>query len=518
MAKFSVPYMEWLESSEHGFYIPETWDAEKGMLSGEGKMSLFPYQRRILSHIMAQDETGKFPYTTVLWSQIKKSGKTAVSASVGAWFMECAPVGTQIYAISNSEGQSARLVLGDIEYHLKKRGGAHITRDRIEIPERETKLYPVTKSYSSFAGGRFALTLYDELWGFVTEADRRRWDELQPIPTVPHSLRFITSYAGFYSESDLLYELYLAGVGEDEDPNGKGTKVPGLEDLPCWHNGSMFVFWDHEPRMPWQDERYYETARATERPSSYIRLHENQWVTSNEEFIPIELWDEATKKFDSSAEIWSEHPYRYSPVYIGVDTGLKHDCTGVVGVTLDEKLGKIIVLFHKKWTPIEGDILNLQLVEDYIVDKCKKFNVQEITCDPSQMLQVMNRLRSMNYLVHEFTQSGGAMVKASQNLYDLLHNHNLWAYPSEDIRNHLQNVVAQVTSAGYRIVKDKTNRRMATKKIDLAVALAMACARAVENMGVDRVDPIEIEACLSRYSDNRPPKEPNFIPPQLRDD
>ena len=517
MGVFSIPYLDWIDSPEHGFNISEVWDDEKAMFVGAGKLKLFPYQRRILSHIMTQRSDGSFPYSTILWSQIKKSGKTAISASVGAWFLECGNAGMEAYAVSNSEGQSARLVLGDIDYHFRKVGGAIITQKSISLPEKKTKLFPVTKSYTSFAGGRISLTLFDELFGFVSESDRRRYDELQPVPTVPHSMRFISTYAGFYGESNLLYELYMQGVGTEEDPNGKGKKIPELDDLPCWSNGSMFTFWDHEPRMPWQNEKYYFDARANNRPSAYIRLHENNWVTSNEEFIPIEAWDIATKKFEQSAEIWNDHPYRYSPVYIGVDTGLRHDCTGVVGVCPDEKLGKVIQIFHKKWTPIEGDTLNLQLVEDYIVDKCKKFNVQEIACDPSQMLQEMNRLRSMGYNVYEFTQSGGAMVKASQNLYDLLHNKNLWAYPSEDMREHLQNVVAQVTSSGYRIVKDKSNRRLAMKKIDLAVALAMAAERAVETMGICRVDPIVVEACLSKYSDNRPSNYPKYIPFELRE-
>jgi hypothetical protein len=49
------------------------------------------------------------------------------------------------------------------------------------------------------------------------------------------------------------------------------------------------------------------------------------------------------------------------------------------------------------------------------------------------------------------------------------------------------------------------------------VALAMACSRAVDSMGVSRIDPIIIEACLSKYSDNRPAKQPSYIPFELRD-
>jgi len=520
MAVFSKPFLNWLD--EDGFFVAQYWDIAENLMKEDGKMGLFPWQRQICEYTLTQHEDGSFPYLTVVLSDPKKTGKSAWAAAVGAWFAECAPPHTEVYVCANSQEQSERRIYGDLCYHFEKRGGWKVTKGEILNPETGTVIRTITKSYTSAAGSRHALTLWDELHGATSEDDWRRWDEMTPIPTVPHSLRIVASYAGFFDESKLLYDLYLNGVDKDEDLGGKGEKIKELDGLACYKNGNLFVHWGHgflfgDPSMPWQTAKYYDDAMGTERETAFLRLHENRWVTSNEIFIPIEWWDRAASKFEQSAEIWNDHPYRYSPVYLSVDTGMKHDCTGVVGVSPDEKLGKVIQVFHKKWTPIEGEILNLQLVEDYIVDKCKRFNVVEISCDPSQMLQIMNRLRSLGYTVFEFTQAGSAMVRASQNLYDLLHNQNLWAYPSDDMKEHLQNVVAQATSAGYRIVKDKTNRRLATKKIDLAVALAMACSRAVENMGVERIDPIVIEACLSRYSDNRPPKEPSYIPFELRD-
>jgi len=521
MARFSMPFLEWVDHPDYGFYVAQYWDNEAQEMKSNGRLFLFDWQRRILSHVLQQDDKGRFPYATVVWSDIKKTGKSTLVAAITAWMIECGPPSSEAYICANSEAQSERIIFHDICFHFKKKGNARVLKEEVQIPDTDSVIRTLTKSYTSSAGGRHMISVWDELHGATSEDDRRRWDEMTPIPTIPHSLRLVSSYAGFFDESHLLYDLYLAGVDKDEDMNGRGTKVPGLEDLACYANGDLFIHWGHEPMMPWQTEDYYNKAILTERPAAYLRLHENRWVTSNEQFIPIEWWDDdASTHFPQGADIWLEHPYRNNPVYVGVDTGIKHDCTAVIGVTGDSSTGKVIILFHKIWTPVENDPLNLDVVEKYIFDQCNKYKVMEIACDPSQMLQTMTRLRSVGKNVFEFTQNGNAMVQASQCLYDLMHNHNLWGYPSEEIREHLMNVVAQHTSAGFRIVKDKTNYRLARKKIDLAVALAMACDRCVQTMGVDVQTPVRIESPFSHCTAwaNKDASDQSWLPRELRTD
>jgi phage terminase large subunit-like protein len=517
---FKQTFLDWLDDPEKGFYVANTWDATKDVMGGRGRLSLFPHQRRILGHVLDFDpETGRFPYTTVIISKPKKSGKTAENAAVGAWFAENAPPDTEIYVVANDLEQASSRVLHDIQLHVKLREITDPLKYIIKYPGTETKIEALSKSYRSSAGSRHALTLWDELWGYSSEDSRRLWDELQPIPTVPYSLRFITTYAGFYGESDLLWDLYLAGVGTDEHPNGKGKRVKGLEDLPCWSNGRLFVCWDHEPRMPWQDATYYEEMRKSERPASYLRLHENRWVTSHEAFMPIEWWDKAAEKYEQSADIWMEHPYRRYPVYVAVDAGIKHDCTAVMGVTFDASKGKLILLFHKIWKPLKDQPLDLEeTLEPYLRRVWKQYNVKEIAFDPSQLLQMKKRLEKDSIKMFEFTQTGRDMTTASQNLFDLFQGKNFWAYPDEEIRAHLRNSIAEQTSAGLRIVKDRSNRRMEEKKVDAAVALAMACYRAVECTRAVPDEPIVIEAPFSDLAEKREDPLQKNLPFPLRSD
>ena len=526
MARFSQDFLSWVNDEDKGFIINDVWNVDEGVDGGSGRLELLYPWNVILPYALTQDDKGKFPFSTVTLSAVKKSGKTAMSAAIVAWYAECSPEGTQIFICANSEEQSVRLIFKDLTYHFKHRPdlGAKPLKDKITL-NNDTEIIVLTRNYTSNAGGRHALVVFDELWGGTSEDDYRRYDEMTPIPTIPHSLQLITSYAGFLGESNLLHDIYLNSVGVEEDSEGKGELIPELAPLPCYRNGTAyFAYWDHEPRMPWQTDDYYDSQLKTLRPSAYIRLHENRWVTSNEQFFPIEWYDKAVENFaeylerePQSADIWLEHPYRKNSLFLAVDTGMKHDCTAILGVVSDPREGKVIQMVHKIWTPVEGEILDLEeTVEPYLMKMWKTFNVADIACDPSQMLQIITRLRAMGLPMSEFAQSESGMIAASQLLFDLLHDQNLWAYKSEEVRTQLQNAVAQHTSKGFRIVKDKSNRRTALKKVDAAVALAMACYKAVENQDFDAGQTQFIPSPYGEYTDKIVDPMEAELPWQLR--
>jgi hypothetical protein len=330
----------------------------------------------------------------------------------------------------------------------------------------------------------------------TNEFDRRTWDEMVPIPTIPLSLRFISSYAGFENESELLWELYLRGVGEDEHPKGKGERIDGLNDLPCWVNGDMFTYWSHESDLPWYTEEYIQKQMDSERPAAFLRLFMNQWVTSHEEFIPVEWWDRAAKSYSAPATLWDEHPFRYMPISIAVDAGIRRDTTALVGVGYDSRRGKVGVAFHKIWKPSPGDPVDLEAtVEKELVSLYNKFTIATIAYDPTHLMTIMLRLQRLGMPTRSFDQTLPNMTSASQLLYDLMRARNLEAYEDSDLRRHIQMSVAETTSRGFRIVKSKTSK---VNHNDLAIALAMACHAAVSTGGADISVPITI---LSPYAE-----------------
>lgn len=503
-----ISYLEYIEKK--GFWLRQVWDEEKKKMVGAGKMYLFPNQKRVLGRVLSFDGNGDLPYETVMYSATKKSAKTTIGASVGAWYLEEAPDGTEIYVIANTLEAGEGRVMRDIQFHFQQRivegvysdsrrdtNFCNITQYRIEL-SNGSFIQVLAQSFKSVAGSRHSLTLWDELWGNTSEFDRRVWDEMTPIPTVNNSLRFISTYAGFENESELLWEIYLRGVGmrpdgEMEHPDGQGKQIAGLEDLPCWENGNLFTYWTHEPTMPWQTDKYLDEQMLSERPAAYIRLHTNSWVTSHEEFIPIEWWDIAAKAYPSgNAQIWGDHPFAKWPVVVGIDAGIKRDSTALVVVGYDAKRGKVGVVYHKIWSPSKDDQVDLELtVAKELSYVYTKFKVVSIVYDPTHLVQMMLEFKKKGYPVKEFGQNTGNMTAASQMLYELLKNRNLESYPDTTLRRHIQMAVALTTSRGFRIVKDKVSER---HKVDGAIALAMACYEVMQTGGVDISIPVVIRS------------------------
>jgi hypothetical protein len=78
-------------------------------------------------------------------------------------------------------------------------------------------------------------------------------------------------------------------------------------------------------------------------------------------------------------------------------------------------------------------------------------------------------------VVQEFPQTVANTTTMGESLYGLIKGKNLIMYPDADMRSHVLNATGVETARGFRMAKEK-----ATKKIDLAVALAMACCAALQ--------------------------------------
>lgn len=487
---FSVAYEDWID--RYGFWVRDSWDSVKKRFGGRGWMDLQPIHRRVLSYALRfNHDTGSFYFDTILFSAIKKSAKTTLSASVAMWYAENCPDNSEIYVIANSREQAEGRVMKDIRFHAEKRG-YKVTVDGVTLPNG-TEIRSMSTSYSTSAGSRHSLVLWDELWGAVNESDRRVFEEMTPIPTIPHSLRFISTYAGFYGESELLWELYLAGVGRDEHEEGRGKKIPELRDLPCWVNGKQFTFWSHEPIAEWQfDPEYYQNQRMTLRPEAYLRLHENRWVHPNQTFITPAMW-EVAERFPFSAEIWKAHPFRYLPVYVGIDSAPKHDRTVVTGVAFDPNESAVGEVFHRIWTPKSGEVLDFeQTIESYLIEMASQFKIRMIVYDPAHMHQTARRLRMKGFNMVEWAQTPANMVKATMALYDVLRLGRFATWRDEEARQHIFTATVKPEMSGFRLVKpNKTN--VHSKPIDYAVALAMAVMMAVEEGGLVVMDELKVD-------------------------
>jgi hypothetical protein len=294
--------------------------------SRRGKtLMLEDHQKRILNEMFAMVGTGKnstFKYSTMVYSTIKKEGKTELAAAITYAFAR--RFGGEMYSVANDERQAgARMFTRVVEaLRMMREHDPELfdkvmpkdkrRRERIEINggiefadvgQRNVGphvLQFLASDFAGEAGAMNALVAFDELWGVSSERGERLWTEMQPINNLAASIRLVTTYAGFYGESALLWRIYENVVKPDPHTSEEmGTKVPGLEDLPVYvsDDGSTIVYWDHQARMPWNTPEALERARndpsVQGRESEYRRLWHNEWSSGVEAFIDMDVVDRA---------------------------------------------------------------------------------------------------------------------------------------------------------------------------------------------------------------------------------
>jgi phage terminase large subunit-like protein len=196
----------------------------------------------------------------------------------------------------------------------------------------------------------------------------------------------------------------------------------------------------------------------------------NEFVTGESSFVDLDAWD-ACAQPDLTPMI--SNPAL--PIWIGVDASVKHDSTAIVAVHWDQEAQKVRLITHRVFQPSPDEPLDFEeTIEATILELAARFKIQKAFYDPYQMQPVAQRLRRENIPMEEFPQSSGNLTSIGQNLYDLINGRNLVVYPDAGIRLAISRAVAVETSRGWRIAKDK-----ASHKIDVVVALAMACHAAV---------------------------------------
>jgi phage terminase large subunit-like protein len=395
----------------------------------------------------------------------KKSGKTGFAALhvltvillFGGRFAEGYALANDLEQAQSRVFQAIRRIVEASPYLVRE---AKITSDKITFPAfHGATISAIASDYTGAAGANPTISCFDELWGYTSERSYRLWDEMVPPPTRKITCRLTVTYAGFSGESVLLEALYKRGIALPQ----LGPSLFGGDGL--------LMFWSHEPVAPWQTEAWLSEMRRSLRPNQYLRMIENRFVTSESSFVDMSAWDRCVDP--SLGHVVND---RTLPVWCGVDASVKHDSTAIVAVTWDRKAQRVRLVTHRIFQPTHDEPLDFeQTIEATLLDLNRRFQVRKILFDPYQMQAVAQRLIRNGLPIEEFPQSPANLTGASQNLFDLIQGQNLVAYPDANMRLAASRAVAVETSRGWRISKEKQSH-----KIDVIVALAMACHAAVQ--------------------------------------
>lgn len=424
-------------------------------VEGRKLIELIDFQKDLLKELFLLDVK---PNLAVI-GQPKKTGKSTFAAAIALWFLCTKPM-SEIYLLASDVAQS-QLVCYDklvkcirMNKVLRKSCKVIPGKGRIEF---EDSFIQILSPNTSVAGINPSLIIAEELWSWTSVEHKRAWDELTNTPTREENLNLVTSYAGYSEDEDsILHQLYKQGIDQAE---GRGEKDDRL--LFRWYGEELY---EH---IPWVKPAYLPQQKRRLRENAYLRLHCNQWASDLEAFIETAVLDACINSDYSRGLPFTDG------VAIGIDIGLKHDTSAIAIVGAIDK-ETLAVIDHAVFVPPKKRVLDLEkTVEAMMLVYQKTYDISAVYYDPYQFARSAKTLQNKGIRMTEFCQTVGNTVLMSETLSGLLNNQALQLYESAELRQHLLNAQAKETQRGWRLIK----RRQAGK-IDLAVALAMACQAA----------------------------------------
>ncbi|HML23555.1 MAG TPA: terminase large subunit [Aggregatilinea sp.] len=463
-----TPPPDIVEWAEECFYIPET----------RRPIRFQPHQKTLL-RLMTQLQPDpvwawRFAWTTLMWSTIKKSGKTAISALYARWAAETWGPFQEIYNLGNKLQQAQARAFKRVKMSILLSPPA--VQDRWEMTATKLLHKPSGSEITALpindageAGSNQSLTVWTELWGFQYEEALRMWDEMQPVPTRPLSQRFVDTYAGYEGESELLWSLWQLALNEgvrlDDDLPVYGVPAAGL--IAYIDTGEA------ARRMPWQQgeagRTYYANQKKIERPHNYDRLHNNFWTSSVNALIQMAVWDRLIyERGRVSDDV---------PVWLAADAAVSGDSMALMAVTV---MGEVVIELETWiWEPPKGGKLDYdETLLPAVEAALQRYRVMGVAYDEYQLHSDMTRLAKRHQSIPFFAfPQGAARVLADTHFVKRVHEGRFRHTGNTALRQHVQNADGkeQLGGEAIRIVK-----RTELKKIDAAVTASMASEYATE--------------------------------------
>jgi phage terminase large subunit-like protein len=189
---------------------------------------------------------------------------------------------------------------------------------------------------------------------------------------------------------------------------------------------------------------------------AYRRFHLNQWVGKIGSWLPAGAWQACAGEptFGDGERIW-----------IGVDVGGSRADSAVVWV--NESLNVGVEIFTGEDAVLE--------VAAFVPELAERYQVVEAAADPWRAGQMARDWEQRGIRASVFPQHDGRMIPASQTLYDAITEVRLVHPDHPQLNAHVGAAVAKHSRRGWRI-----DRAAPGENIDGAVALAIACSRALE--------------------------------------
>lgn len=438
------------------------------------------WQAELIRRTFARSANGRRKHRIAMWGMARKNGKTGLAATVALYGLLAEGDGAQVLSCAADRDQ-AKLLFNDakrtVELNPELKELCTLYRDVIEVKSTGSVYRALSSEAYTKEGLSPSMVLYDELHA---APNRELFDvmalamgaRVDPIIIIPTTAGVRTDTTG---RDSIAYTLYQHGV-----------RVASKEIV----DPSFFFAW-WEPRKsdaPIGDPDAGDEANpglgdildpddltAASMPgrmieSEYLTKRRNQWVASSISALPTGRFEALARPRLVPAE---------EPVLLFFDGSFNHDCTALLGVTLD---GYLFVV--DCWErPLSDGLWQVPMseVDAKVRETCRDRKVIEVACDPFRWAKEMQEWAAAGLPIVEYpTSSPSRMVPAWAMFYDAVMGGTLSHDGDPRLVRHVSNMTLKIDRLGPRPVKE---HRGSPRSIDLGI-----CAVA----GYDRATRVEI--------------------------
>lgn len=445
-------------------------------------MVLRDWQKDLLGRLFARDEDGGLRHRISLVGMPRKQGKSALGSLIAAFaLVDVKTQGAEIYSVAADRNQ-ARIVFEDTKKIIQNSElKEHVTilRDSLYVPATGNVYRVLSADAPRHEGLSPTLVLFDELHA---QPNRKLFDVMslaQGARGKNATLIAITT-AGVKTETQtgkdtIAYTLYQYGIkqikGEVEDD-------------------TFFMSWweadenaDHRLEATWRQANpaFDDIVAASDFESAVKRTPEaefrtkrcNQWVSSQQAWLPGGVWDELAGDITISPE---------EEYILGFDGSYANDSTAICAVTVPKEGEKAKVKLIEVW---EKDFdrdddswrVSIDAVKQKIIDYTQEYPlVREIACDPYRWASMMQDLDELGLPIVEYkTNLLNLMIPATQKVFEAITEGRLVHDGNPILSRHMDNCVIKIDHRGQRVTKESSTSK---KKIDAAIAFIIAYDRA----------------------------------------
>ena len=435
----------------------------KGFRSGE-PLVFTNWQKWLLRSLYERsDVTGRLRYRRALIGLPRKQGKSLMMSAVGVYGMIAGESGSEVYAVANDR-QQARIIFNEAKQQIVNSpllaAESKVYRDAIEMPRFGSVFRVLSSDFKGQAGLNPSLVLFDELWG---QNNSDLYDQMTLGSGARIEPLTVSITTAGYDLDSLAGKLYQYGKqvasGEVEDDQfgfwwWEAPEDCKVDDRKAWQVSNPNL----AEGLLDPDDLAVAVKQTSEMGMRRWRL--NQWVRSQESWLPVGAWEQCVSDLQLDPEL---------PVWVGIDMALKHD---TIAVCVAQPQADRCVVRSKIWQP-EQEGVDVIAVEHYLRELHNQFQVQEFAFDPAYFQRSAEALSDDGLPMVEFPQSGARMIPACGNAYEMIVNRKVAHDGSPTFTDQVLSAAQRMTDTGWRLSKGKSKR-----KIDACIAMVIALDRA----------------------------------------